>query len=247
MASLSRKKLERIRAARLGDLRHMLVCIESGRLPGYEDRCDYLKQLLMRADKLPTRDEVKRQLRLRNDDRVAHRLYNTPPIDLTKAQLAEMRKQRNRERKRLARREAGAQLRGAYLAQFQKPWIAEGISRRTWYRRKANGGTGSSAPQLDQNGTGSSAPHTGSGTGSSAGNTYKQRTDLCHSRQAEPPMGQQEGVLRGPSANIAAPTNWSTIGDQFSVPRIISPGSPLNAFLLGTTALTPVRGWRRWQ
>jgi hypothetical protein len=54
------------------------------------------------------------------------------------------RKQRRRERDRQAkerqRRQKGATLRSEYEAKSiarAKPWVAEGISRMTWYRRKA--------------------------------------------------------------------------------------------------------------
>jgi hypothetical protein len=135
----SRKKLDRIQAARLGDYRHMLRCINGGRLPGYEDRRGYLEQILAMPGKLPPRDEVKQQLRLRNDDRTLHRLHNIAPIDKTKAQLAKLRKQKHKERMRLARRHAGIMPRAAYRAAVasKKPWIKEGKSRRTYYRHRA--------------------------------------------------------------------------------------------------------------
>ena len=70
---LSRKKLDHIRASRLGDFRHMMHCIDAGRLPGYDDRRDYLSLILASPRKLPSREEVREKLRLRNDDRVANR------------------------------------------------------------------------------------------------------------------------------------------------------------------------------
>jgi hypothetical protein len=101
---LSRKRLERIRASRLADLDQMLRCIRAGRLPGYEDRCDYLRAALRTPDKLPSREEIKKRLRLRNDDRKANKPWSIAPIDRTAKQLAEDRKQRDRERKMRDRR-----------------------------------------------------------------------------------------------------------------------------------------------
>lgn len=66
-----------------------------------------------------------------------------------KAKLAENAKNDRREKARLRRekerRAAGCVPREAYEAQSlsrMKPWEAEGISRRTWYYRRKNGGDG---------------------------------------------------------------------------------------------------------
>lgn len=61
-------------------------------------------------------------------------------IDLGKAARTKLRKERDRNRKRAKRRAAGAVPRRKYEAgsvERLKPWVAEGISRRTWYRRRA--------------------------------------------------------------------------------------------------------------
>ena len=123
----------------------MLRCVTSGRLPGYEDRCDYLRRVLSTPDTLPSREEIKNRLLLPNEERIRHRLWSIAPIDVTAAQLAELRKQGNRERMRLARRKAGAESRAAYLAHVtgrNEPWKALGISKATYHRRKAKGETG---------------------------------------------------------------------------------------------------------
>ena len=71
-----------------------------------------------------------------------------PPVDMTKAELAERKKAKKRDRDRERRRKAGAVPRAVYEATSKtklKPWEAEGISRRTWYRRNGTGnGTGTS-------------------------------------------------------------------------------------------------------
>jgi hypothetical protein len=82
--------------------------------------------------------------------------------------MDEERKRKERERKRRARRQAGAQPRAGYLAsaaKADKPWIALGTSRRTYYRRKACG-TGSVRTPQSQNGTGSVRIPQDGGTGS---------------------------------------------------------------------------------
>ena len=62
-------------------------------------------------------------------------------IDMTDEQLAEQRKVRERNRRARKRRERGVRTKEAYLAELAarpKPWITEGISRRTWERRKVS-------------------------------------------------------------------------------------------------------------
>jgi hypothetical protein len=61
--------------------------------------------------------------------------------DITKRARKELRKRDDRERKAKARRAAGAKPHSQSLARTA-PWLAEGISRRTWFRRR---GTNSSA------------------------------------------------------------------------------------------------------
>ena len=58
--------------------------------------------------------------------------------DADKRERRRRRKERNRQSKETQRRQRGAKLRSEYEAKSisrSKPWVAEGISRRTWYRR----------------------------------------------------------------------------------------------------------------
>jgi len=60
-------------------------------------------------------------------------------IDMPREKHAEMRKVTKRDRQRKARRAAGCVSREEYERAStgrQKPWLAEGISRRTWYRKQ---------------------------------------------------------------------------------------------------------------
>ena len=54
----------------------------------------------------------------------------------------EERQRADRERKRRTRRQQGMKTRAEYLAgalSVTRPWKAEGVSRRSWYRRRADG------------------------------------------------------------------------------------------------------------
>ncbi len=59
---------------------------------------------------------------------------------MTDKEIAEFRRAKDRDRQRRKRRKAGVKPRKVYLAgalSQSKPWEAEGISRRTWERRRA--------------------------------------------------------------------------------------------------------------
>lgn len=97
------------------------------------------KPIRWRADKLA--------LRLQLTEAVRRHLGITTigAIDMTKEERKLARKLRQRQRDRARRRAAGAKPRIEYEANSvnrTKPWIAAGISRRTWYRQR---GTSASA------------------------------------------------------------------------------------------------------
>ena len=78
--------------------------------------------------------EIGERLGLTNAERERLKLWQFKPIDMTDEQLAEHRKRKNNERRRVKR-----QTRTEYLAScltITKPWEAEGICRRTWERRR---------------------------------------------------------------------------------------------------------------
>ena len=95
--------------------------------------------------------ELGQRLSLTNAEREALKVWRIAPVDMTAEQLAEQRKAKDRERKRLKR--AGAKPRHLYEANSlssRKPWLAEDISRRTWERRRCKSGVASvSATILD--------------------------------------------------------------------------------------------------
>lgn len=86
-------------------------------------------------------DALAWRLRLTKEERRMLGITTIGAIDEGKAARTKRRKDRDRERKQAKRRAAGAVPRHQYeagSAQAAKPWIAEGISRATWYRRRAN-------------------------------------------------------------------------------------------------------------
>jgi hypothetical protein len=91
------------------------------------------KPLRWRADKLAAR------LNLREADRARLGITTIGAVDMTKAEREAARKVRKRQAMRKRRLAAGAKSRTEYLAtsvERTKPWEADGISRRTWYRRQ---------------------------------------------------------------------------------------------------------------
>jgi hypothetical protein len=88
-----------------------------------------------------TAKDLGRRFNVTNAERERLRLWLIAAVDVNPD---EIRKAKRRERQRLywqrVTRKAGVRSRMAYLAASvskQKPWVAEGISRRTWYYRRA--------------------------------------------------------------------------------------------------------------
>ena len=147
-----RKSYEGWRRKYVGDLRHMLQCCIYNRLP--EANREYLEHILRDELNLPLPAEVAKRVHFTNEQREANRLWTIPPVDMTKEQLAEQRREKDRRRKMLARRKAHIQSREAYLASVagDKPWIKVGKPRSTWFRHQAKTrgerlALGSSGPQ----------------------------------------------------------------------------------------------------
>jgi hypothetical protein len=91
------------------------------------------KPLRWRADKLAA------CLGLKEADRTRLGITTIGAADMTKAEREAARKARKRQAKLKGRRAQGVKSRTEYLAgsaERMKPWEAEGISRRTWYRRQ---------------------------------------------------------------------------------------------------------------
>lgn len=91
-------------------------------------------------------DEVARLLCLTMAERTALRIKTIGASDMTTVERKRFAKARKQERDRLrrerVRRRSGTQTREEWLASSlsqRKPWEAEGISRRTWERRRVAG------------------------------------------------------------------------------------------------------------
>jgi hypothetical protein len=85
-------------------------------------------------------DALAWRLRLSMEQRTMLGITTIGAFDMNKGARTKRRKQRDRERKAAKRRAKGMKPRKVYEGQSisrQKPWEAEGISRRTWYRRRA--------------------------------------------------------------------------------------------------------------
>src|SRR5262245_47370976 len=92
-----------------------------------------------------TAKDLGRRLNVTNAEREHLKLRTIAPADMTDEQWSEWRKQKKRQCERLRlqrkRRQAGIRSRTIYLANSlstQKPWQIQGISRRTWYRRRTS-------------------------------------------------------------------------------------------------------------
>ena len=102
-------------------------------------------------ERKPKAKPLGQQMQVTNAEREALRLWTIAPADKTDEEMATHRKAKERARQARRRRERGAKPRAAYLAASlsrAKPWEAEGISRRTYYRRK--GGTGPSEAKVNK-------------------------------------------------------------------------------------------------
>lgn len=94
-------------------------------------------------------DKLARRLNLFEQERQKLAITTIGAVDLDKAARLARRKEKARLRQEQQRRANGAQDRAEYEAGSiarQKPWVALGISRRTWYRRyNQTNGTGACA------------------------------------------------------------------------------------------------------
>jgi hypothetical protein len=100
------------------------------------------EQIIDEADTVPKcrkADALGRYLRLTDKMRTALGITTIGSFDLSKRQRALRKRERSRARKEMKRRAAGQKSRVEFLATAKsqrQPWKAEGISRRTWYRRR---------------------------------------------------------------------------------------------------------------
>ena len=85
-------------------------------------------------------DEMANRIGLSLADRELLEVRTIGAVGITKRQRIALQKEKRRKRDTKRRRDNGAKPRAEYEAQSisrAEPWKAEGISRRTWYRRQA--------------------------------------------------------------------------------------------------------------
>lgn len=86
-----------------------------------------------------TADQLAWRYRVTKEERTMLGLTTIGAIDQGKAARTKRRKERDRARKRAKRQAAGATPRTTYEAhslEHTKPWLAEGMSRAKWYRKR---------------------------------------------------------------------------------------------------------------
>jgi hypothetical protein len=102
--------------------------------------------------KCRTADALGKYLRLTQMLRTALRIRTIGSIDISRQRRTSRRKEAGRARDRARRKKEGAKTRIEYLSAHslsrQKPWQAEGMSRRTWYRRRGAQTHGTSVAQV---------------------------------------------------------------------------------------------------
>lgn len=89
-----------------------------------------------------TADQLAWRYKVTREERTMIGLTTIGAIDYAKAARTKRRKERDRKRKAIKRQASGVKPRAEYLAAsttHKQPWKAEGISRRTWYRRRGTG------------------------------------------------------------------------------------------------------------
>jgi hypothetical protein len=128
--------------ARLGDPRAMRAC--AARWCPWMSDVEYAA-VVAEIDAEPPRwtaDRLARRIMLDDATRTRLAITTIGATDVNKAQRANRRRKQNITAKRLKRAKAGVTPRASSAARL-KPWLALGISERTYYRRLANGSVGS--------------------------------------------------------------------------------------------------------
>lgn len=120
-------------------------CIRCGRKPTRSEMDEINAQPFQRLSAA----DLGACLRLTFDERQAIGIRTIQPCDVTKEELECRRKDRKRHmgqiRAERRRRRRGAKTRRVYLETSlsnRKPWLAEGISRRTWERHRKRDASG---------------------------------------------------------------------------------------------------------
>jgi hypothetical protein len=92
-----------------------------------------------RQQRMPTARQLGKRLRVTNGERERLKLWTIAASDLTAQEVLAWRRAKAGARKRRLRQSRGSKPRAEYeatSANRTKPWLALGISRRTWYYRR---------------------------------------------------------------------------------------------------------------
>jgi hypothetical protein len=111
--------------------------------------------LIVEAERVPRwwkADELGIRIGLTRAERTDLRITTIGAVDFLKPQRIKERKQRNRLAKREKRARKGAKPHAESLSRTQ-PWLAQGISRATWYRRKNGASRGTKRRRETDSGT----------------------------------------------------------------------------------------------
>jgi hypothetical protein len=116
-----------------------MLCILDVWAPWMEEneRKDYVRLVrgLDLYQRIMTSREIGRRLGLTNAERELLKVWQFLPIDMTDQQLAKHRKDKNNARRKAKRNKTRVEYLSSCLT-ATKPWKAEGISRRTWERKR---------------------------------------------------------------------------------------------------------------
>jgi hypothetical protein len=107
------------------------------RAPWFHD--DELIEQILAAPSAFKADQLAKRIGLTDERRSRLKIKTIGAIDVPKKEREKRRKAKDAEYRRARRRKAGAKPRAEYEAQSTeqtKPWLALGISRRTWFRRR---------------------------------------------------------------------------------------------------------------
>lgn len=121
--------------------RNIIVCLRQ-RAPWMDQ--DELNRLIEKVVAKPLRysaETLGKRFNLTRDERTRLKITTIRAAGQTTAEIEADRKSRERAAKLTKARKKGAKPRDVYEANSisrTKPWEAEGISRRTWYRRQAS-------------------------------------------------------------------------------------------------------------
>jgi hypothetical protein len=90
-------------------------------------------------ERKPTGSQLGKRLRLTYSQRQRLKLWTIAPFNMSRQELLQHRRAKDRARKRRLRQLSGSRSRAEYeatSANQTKPWLAAGVSRASWYRRQ---------------------------------------------------------------------------------------------------------------